>query len=355
MVELVGPLADATASLDSLVERFGARITDEEVLAAPGAPTELVYPDPGPLRRIAAPWDPLASVRRLGSALSGNSRAIVVAIVDSGVMTEHPALRDRLEPGISVIGPDVEDEDGHGTLLAGTILSTTNYTPAVRLMPVQFIDGRTRPRSDRAAEAIEETMRQEPYPDIVNLSWDLGVESPALRKALAVAAARKVLVVVAAGNSGADNDAYPTFPACYGHDMCQAVTEPALPNVITVMATDRDDYRPGFSNYGATSVHLAAPGVGIVSAHQYLGAAPTPGRGSKYQRYDGTSAAAAYVSGAAALLKSINRSLDSESLKKLLMNTVDTRPDRPPLPCQAGGRLSLGRALVAASPGDRPA
>jgi subtilisin family serine protease len=343
-VELIGSLADVSASLKTLVDRFHARITDEEVLPAAGEPIDLVYPDPGPLRRIAVPWDPLAPVRVPDSALSSNlsTEPIVVAIVDSGVMTTHPALRDRLNAGVTVIGRDAEDEDGHGTLLAGTILSVTNHSPTVRLKPVKFIDGRTRPQSDLAGDAIRKAFEQEPYPHIINLSWDLGVETPKLYDAIAHAASRGVLVVVAAGNNGGDNDKYHTFPACYGHEGCKGLTRKSLPNVLTVMATDRSDFRAGFSNYGATSVHLAAPGVGIVSAHQYLAAVPAPGGGSRYQRYDGTSAAAAYVSGTAAVLLSKNPKLTPKAIKKVLGRTSDYGLD---FRCRSRGRLNLGRAL----------
>jgi subtilisin family serine protease len=339
----VGPSGDVADVLTDLAEHFRARIADEEVLPARGAPYDLIYPDPGPLRRINAPWDPLASGPS-GAVSTGD--AVVVAVIDSGVMTKHPDLDGHLLPGVSVIEgdaeSDVDDEDGHGTLLAGTILSAANHSPAVRLMPVKFIDGRTRPQAKRAAEALWKAMKGHPRPDVINLSWDLGVGSDELREAFDAVAGEHILVVVAAGNSGANNDVYPTFPACYGHRDCSGRAGRTLENVITVMATDRFDHKPGFSNYGAESVHLAAPGVGIVSTHLYLGGASAPGRGRLYQRYDGTSAAAAYVTGAAALLKSANRSLDAEALKDRLISAADRLPD---LLCQARGRLNLGKAL----------
>src|SRR5262249_40805354 len=181
----------------------------------------------------------------------------------------------------------------------------------------------------------------------ISMSWGLGVETPALRDAIEQAALRDVLVVAAAGNSGADNDKYPSFPACYGHEGCRAGA--FFPNVVAVMATDRDDAKPGFSNYGAASVHLAAPGVDVVSAHQYFAEAPAPGGGSRYQRYDGTSAAAAYVSGVAALLKSrLPQKLSAEDIKGILVETSDLRDD---LRCRAKGRVNIGLALRAIDPG----
>jgi subtilisin family serine protease len=89
--------------------------------------------------------------------------------------------------------------------------------------------------------------------------------------------------VAAAGNEGTDNDVLPTYPASW-----------ALPNVVSVMATNHHDDRPGFSNYGRNTVHIAAPGVGVLSTHYYLGA-------ERWRNYSGTSAAAAQVTAAAAL------------------------------------------------------
>jgi subtilisin family serine protease len=325
---------------------FRARVLRDEVLPPPHAAADPVYPDPAPLRRIGAPWDPGVVEPREASTRDEQSPKVIVAIVDSGTMTGHDSLEGSLwedpaapgDRGYSVLDSSIEDEDGHGTLLAGTVLAAANRSPAVKLMTLKFIDGRTRPDADRAARAIEWALGKRAH--IINLSFELGMESSALTSALEHARTRGVLVVVAAGNSGADNDELPVFPAYYGQ---------TLTNVITVMATDRFDDKPGFSNYGSRkkSVHIAAPGVGVVSTHQYLSAKPSgahPRLDHRYQRYDGTSASAAYVAGAAAFLKVAVPGLGPEDLKKCLMATADWRD----LPCQSEGRLNLGRALECA-------
>src|SRR5205814_9913474 len=98
---------------------------------------------------------------------------------------------------------------------------------------------------------------------------------------------RGVLVVAAAGNQGSDNTQIPLIPADY-----------ALSNMISVMATDRSDGKPGFSNYG-NNVDIAAPGVNILSTGLYF-------RTPAYREYTGTSPAAAQVSAAAAMLLAID-------------------------------------------------
>ena len=288
--------------------------------------------------RIAAPAEPVA-----GQDFRPPSKPVIVAIIDTGIMAGHPDLSGHLwvDPtnpgshGVSMLAKwaSIRDEDGHGTLLAGTVLAGANRSPAVRLMTVKFFDGRTRPDSDLGAKAIDWAVDNGAH--IVNLSWAVGVETPALPRAVERAGREGVLVVVAAGNTGADNDAYPSFPASYGQSMG---------HVITVMATDDFDDKPGFSNYGDTSVHISAPGMRIVSTHAYLAATLKAGDLGRYQRYDGTSPSAAYVAGAAAFLKSVCPALGPKELRDYLVSTADPSRDqrRGPKP-----RLNVEKARAA--------
>ena len=88
----------------------------------------------------------------------------------------------------------------------------------------------------------------------INASFGGGGEDQLQKDAIAEAGSQGIALVCAAGNEGADNDATPFYPA--GYD---------LPNIIAVAATDEDDQLASFSNYGANSVDMAAPGVGILS------------------------------------------------------------------------------------------
>ena len=164
-------------------------------------------------------------------------------------------------------------------------------------------------------------MPQEPFrcavdagAKIINASWDVGLNSPELRSALKYAEDNNVLVVVAAGNGGGNNTDYLCFPASLH-----------LTNIINVMASDEEDEKPGFSNYG-DNAHLAAPGVDIFSTSPYLchpGTTVTRFAIKRYRKYSGTSPAAAHVTGAAALLLSMQADWRPHQLRACLMQSAD--------------------------------
>src|SRR5206468_6725343 len=114
-------------------------------------------------------------------------------------------------------------------------------------------------------------------------SWAGGGFSQALLDEITRANQNDILFVAAAGNSSSNNDSVPTYPASY-----------AAPNIIAVAATNNQDGLASFSNYGANSVHLGAPGVQVLST---LPAA-------SYGYLSGTSMATPHVSGSAALVLS---------------------------------------------------
>jgi subtilisin family serine protease len=313
-------------------------------LATPGADT---YPDTEAVLRI----DPERESRRKAlletdgkRGSGGQARKVVVAVIDSGIMDKHPDLDKHVRkglgrwpqgPGARCIGrppdADVTDRDGHGTLVAGTILATADDASPVDIMAVKFWDVDVLPAADNAAEAINFAV--EHGADIINLSWDLGIGSPKLEEAIRRACAKEngPLIVIAAGNAGTDNDRYPSVPACYAKK-CRE-------KIIVVMATDRYDEKAWFSNYGSESVDLAAPGVEIESTRPFLADA---GIGSKaYRRYTGTSPAAAHVTGAAALIKSLY-DWDAKTLK---LSVVDSARELPGLKCRSRRRLDLVKAL----------
>jgi hypothetical protein len=297
-----------------------------------------IYPDLRALLRI----DPQRQSRR-----DRPPGEVVVAIVDSGIMVKHEDLKRRLWEGLvrgqpaygarCVAGtrsPDITDRDGHGTMVAGTILATVGKAPGVKIMGVKFWDVDVLPEADNAADAINFAVERRAH--IINLSWDLGIGSMALEHAIQSACEIEngPLIVIAAGNAGTNNDKYRSIPARYA--------EGRRARIITVMATDLYDEKAPFSNYG-DSVDLAAPGVEIASTRPYLSNA---GIGStKYRRYTGTSPAAAHVTGAAALLKAANPRLTAEELKECLIESLDRSPQ---LKGKTQGRLNLTKALVSA-------
>jgi subtilisin family serine protease len=263
---------------------------------------------------------------------------VVVAILDTGISTVHPDLLAHLwddgagNHGFNVLTGtnDVEDEDGHGTLLAGTIAAVSNNMIGVagapwpiRLMAVKFHDVRTRPNALNAIIAIVWAVLN--GAKVINAAWHLGLRLGFVEVAIAFANARDVVFVAGAGNDGLNNDMLPTYPASYPVD-----------NVVSVMATNEHDAKPGFSNYGKTTVHLAAPGVRILSTDCFL-------RAPRWRSYSGTSPATACVAQAAAVLKAMNPAWTPRQIREHLVASVDRVPRW--LPCVAEGRLALGRAV----------
>jgi|SRR5215470_15646556 len=267
----------------------------------------------------------------------GTSTETVIAVVDSGIMAAHPDLKDHLwsgtiegkpwKVGARRIGEmkdsDVTDLDGHGTRLAGTILLAAAGAPGVRLLTVKFFDDDTLPGPDNGAKAIEFAMAAQPRPDIINLSWDLGMGSFELQRAIEQACTDGALVVIAAGNTGADNDSVPGVPAYYRH-LCPD-------QIITVMATDQYHEKASFSDYGKTTVDIAAPGVDIPTTRASLSRASQKELAGypfyrRYRSYSGTSAAAALISGMAARIKAADRTIDAVELKKRLCARAEQKP-----------------------------
>jgi subtilisin family serine protease len=302
-----------------------------------------------PLRlgQVAAVNDPLYwdqwALRRISAeaawAAAGPAASVIVAIVDTGISTLHPDLAGHLwsdaagHHGFNVIAGNhhVEDLDGHGTLLAGTVGAISNNHLGIagtqwpiRLMALKIHDERTPPSAWLAALAIVWAVPRGAR--VITAAWDLGLPLVFLRQVIDFVGRHpfRAVFVAGAGNDGLDNDVLPTYPASYD-----------LPNVISVMASDEYDDKPGFSNYGAATVHLAAPGVRILSTHSYL-ARP------QWRMYSGTSPACAHVANAAALVKALHPGWTPAQIRARLIATVDPSPY---LRCVARGRLNLAQAI----------
>jgi subtilisin family serine protease len=286
------------------------------------------------------------------------SADVVVGVVDTGLDLGHPDLAtnvwsnpDERGAGRESNGVDDDgdglvddttgwdwaagdnqglDENGHGTHVSGTIAGRADDAMGVagvawraRLMALRILDASG---SGRVSDAIKAYGYAAVHgARIVNASLGGGSFSRAERDA--IAAARDVLFVVAAGNEGADNDTTPSYPCDYD-----------LPNVVCVAASDQHDELAGFSNYGATSVDLAAPGVNIASAWP----------GARWALLDGTSMATPHVAGAAVLALAANPRLDTAGLRAALLSSVDALPALAGR-VATGGRLNAARAVAAAA------
>ncbi|MFQ6078637.1 MAG: S8 family serine peptidase, partial [Thermodesulfobacteriota bacterium] len=228
---------------------------------------------------------------------------VVIAVIDTGVAYNHPDLDDGTKrniwtndaelngtPGIDddgngyiddVRGWDFVGEDNdptdylfHGTHVAGTIAAIGNNATGISgvnwlasIMPLRIFGAFGYGDSAKAIEAI--TYAADNGARVINASWGGGGFSQALYDAIFYASDAGCLFVAAAGNGGDDgigddNDQDPFYPASYD-----------LPNIISVAATDHNDNLASFSNYGATSVDVAAPGVAILSSLPIIGLDPT--------------------------------------------------------------------------------
>jgi subtilisin family serine protease len=245
---------------------------------------------------FATPNDPyytsgsLWGLDKIQSSLAWNistgSNSIVVAVVDTGVAYEHPDLNANIwrnpgeipDNGIDddgngyvddVYGWDFGESDndpsdyyGHGTHVAGTIGAVGNNGTAVvgvnwnvQVMALRCMQG-TVGGIVNTPEAI--IYAADNGARVINASWGGPPYSQAIYDAISYANTNDVLFVAAAGNESNNNDSNPRYPANYN-----------LPNIISVAATTSSDQLASFSNYGASTVDVAAPGEDIWST--YLG------------------------------------------------------------------------------------
>jgi subtilisin family serine protease len=264
---------------------------------------------------------------------------VTVAEVDSGVDYSAPDLTGQFVSGWDYINNDSNPQDqfGHGTHVAGIIAALQNngigvsgVAPGAKVMPLRVLDSTGSGTDVDVAQAFSDA--GDAGVPIVNASLGSTVPSQAIEQA--IAAHPGTLYVVAAGNDGINNDD-PSTPF-YPCDVPE-------PNVICVGASDQNDQPAWFSDYGAASVDLFAPGVSILSTY--------PG-GSGYAYDDGTSMATPMVSGTLALMLSHHPGLDATTLKNDLLASVDQAPQLDGL-AVSGGELDAA-AAVATAGGDRP-
>lgn len=286
------------------------------------------------------------------------SPTLVVAVIDSGVDISHPDLAAQIwrNPGEVRNGIDddgngfiddvngwdfcerdntvFEDAQSHGTHVAGSIAASGNgvgiagVAPQVKIMPIRFLS--ENPAHDcgtstQAAEAIAYAVREGAR--IVNASWGTYGVSSVLSSA--IASVPGALVVAAAGNDDVDTDTSAVSPASL-----------ELPNILSVTAIHSAGHLWRFSNFGARTVDLVAPGEEILST--------LPGNG--YGRLSGTSMSAAHVSGVAALAASSRPGLlgNGAALRQHVIRTARAMPSVRGRVAFAG--LADARAAVVARP-----
>jgi len=266
--------------------------------------------------------------------ITRGSQSILALVVDSGVSYTHPDLADNIWSNPGEIPGNAQDDDGngyiddihginaitnsgnplddngHGTHCAGIIGAQANNATGVagvawnaKIVGAKFLSSSGSGSLANAVKAINygTALRRAGHNVVVsNNSWGGGGYSTALAAAIQSAGDAGILFVAAAGNDGLNSDTTPSYPAGYTNS-----------NVVAVASTTSSGSLSSFSNYGATSVDIAAPGSSILSTYP----------GPAYAFMSGTSMAAPQVSGIAILAQSVcNGTLSHQQIKQTILS-----------------------------------
>ena len=230
---------------------------------------------------------------------------VVVAVLDTGVQASHPTLSSHLITGYNAITPASPPEDtadgtqnsalGHGTMVAGVI---AQLAPDAKILPVRVLNADGTGSVFNVVRGLRWAVSH--GASIVNLSFGTPTASRTLQGAIQEARKAGVVIVASAGNASKEQKDYPA----------------AFSDAIAVAAVDDADKKASFSNFGS-HVTLSAPGTTIRSTYV----------GGGFATWSGTSFAAPFVAGAAALVRAANPSLDSDKIVEVLRKSarsVDT-------------------------------
>lgn len=246
---------------------------------------------------------------------------VKVGVIDTGVDTEHPDLRENIKEVYGAFKKNmIEDDNGHGSHVSGIIAAIDNdigvvgVAPCAKIFSVKAFDKNGNGQLSGILEAFEWCINSKV--DVINMSFGIPNESLALKRAIKEAYEENIVLVAAAGNSGQKDSVL--FPAKYEE-------------VIAVTACDKRGKFAKFSSQGR-EVDFIAPGVDILSCY-YNGS---------YSLMSGTSMACPHVSGAVALILS-KKHLKPSEVKKVLSNSA--RDLGYPREKQGAGFIDVKRAL----------
>lgn len=293
--------------------------------------------------------------------LTIGSGKVIVAVVDTGVRYTHNDLKGQMWKNTDEVADNKKDDDndgyidniygmnsvndsgdpmdseGHGTHVAGTIGAAANdgnkhvgVAWNVSIMACKFLGEGGEGTISGALKAIDFAVKNGAH--IINASWGGSDNDASLGEAIAAAGDKGVLFVAAAGNDAADNDHANSFPANYD-----------IPTLISVASITKKDVLASSSSYGASKVHIAAPGDKIFSAWSTSDSA--------YKEIGGTSMATPHVAGVAALLLSHYPEISALSLRTRILSSA-TPVASLNNKVSSNGRLNAYEALTIAPDGN---
>jgi len=308
-------------------------------------PNDPSYSSQWALPKISAPQ---------GWNITTGSSSVTIAVLDTGIDYSHPDLSAKMWLNADEIPDNSLDDDGngyvddnkgwnflypgnnnplddngHGTHVAGIAAAATNNLTGIagvswgaRLMPLRVLDSFGYGYDSDVAEAIAYAVNN--GAKVINLSLGGSSSSDTLLDAVNDAWGSGCVIAAAAGNSGSS---IPWYPAAYD-------------NCISVAATDSNDSKASFSNFGST-IDIAAPGVDILSTywdthdwHNYLS-------------LDGTSMATPHVAGLASLLFSQDSGIINSQVRSLIENNADDLGSLGWDQYFGNGRINLYQSLLA--------
>lgn len=251
------------------------------------------------------------------------SSSVVIAIIDTGVQSNHPDLSGKVTAGYNYVSnnTNANDDNGHGTHCAGIAAAKTNNATGVagvgfncRIMPVKVLNSQGSGSHSAIANGIN--FARTNGAKVLSLSLGGTSGSSTLSSAITNAWNSGCVIVAAAGNSG---NTTPNYPAYYS-------------SCIAVGSTTSSDTRSSFSNYGSSWVDVAAPGSSIASTY----------RNSQYVIMNGTSMSTPHVAGLAGLLYSyLGTGTSNSTIRSRIENNCDNVGT-----WVAKGRINCRRAIT---------